>query len=73
MYKKEIYGDAARYKRRKEKAEAAAGEKERVQKHRSIADIDKIISLYGSEMDQTISAKKCITEICDMAGQISID
>ena len=37
------------------------------------ADIDKIISLYGSEMDRTISAKKCITEICDMAGQISID
>ena len=24
-------------------------------------------------MDRTISAKKCITEICDMAGQISID
>ena len=55
--------------KKEEKAEAAAKKEE----YRSIADIDKIISLYGSEMDRTISAKKCITEICDMAGQISID
>lgn len=68
---KEEYMDAlpGKGEKKEEKAEAAAKKEE----YRSIADIDKIISLYGSEMDRTISAKKCITEICDMAGQISID
>ena len=54
--------------KKEEKAEAAAKKKS----IEVLLDIDKIIFIWignGSEQYQ----QKCITEICDMAGQISID